>query len=124
MRLLRRRTTLTGDERRSIEKLTRERRDEPGLGWSRLRDFLEARDIDLAHAELAVLYPDDAHELTAVVVVSIDRMFEVEIEYPRDVRGSVAMDHGQIVSWEEDAAEIRRQNQPFVDVALDLLASE
>jgi hypothetical protein len=111
------------DESGSIEGLTKKLRDEPGLGWSRLRHFLEARDIDPAQAALAVLYPDDAYELTAVVVVSIDRMFEIEIEYPRGVRGSVAMDHGQIVSWEDDAATIRRENQPFVDIALDLLAS-
>jgi hypothetical protein len=34
------------------------------------------------------------------------------------------MDHGQVVSWEDDAAVIGAEEQPFVDLALELLASE
>jgi hypothetical protein len=34
------------------------------------------------------------------------------------------MDHGHVESWEDDAAVIGAEEQPFVDLALELLASE
>jgi hypothetical protein len=108
----------------SVARLTDQLRHDPGLGWSRLRDFLTARNIGPAKAAFAVLYPDDVRELLAVLVVSSDRMFEVGLEWPEGVRMGAAMDHALITEWEDDAALVRRENQPFVDIALDLLASE
>jgi hypothetical protein len=107
-----------------VARLTDQLRHDRGMGWSRLRDFLTERDIDPAKAALAVLYPDDVRQLLAVLVVSSDRMFEVELEWPEDVRMGAAMDHALITWWQDDAAMIKAQNQPFVDHALELLAAE
>ena len=118
------RFTSMGDERRSIERLTDQLRNDPGLSWGHLREFLTSRGVDPKRAAIAVLYPDDAFELTAVVVASSDRMFEIRIEYPRSVKPSAAMEHGEITEWEDDAAQVRRENQPFSDIALELLEAE
>jgi hypothetical protein len=113
------------DEHRRWVTETRSRlRDDPGLGWRSLREFLKARGIDPARAALAVLYPDDVRGLVAVIVVSIDRMFEVDIDYPEGIGLAEAMEHGEIVDWRDDAAAIRNENQQFVDMALELLRSD
>jgi hypothetical protein len=62
--------------------------------------------------------------LVAVIVVSIDRMFEVAIDYPEGIGLAEAMEHGEIVDWRDDAAAIRNENQQFVDMALELLRSD
>lgn len=61
------------------------RRADSRWGWRSLREFLKARGIDPSRAALAVLYPDDVRELVTVIVVSIDHMFEVEIDYPEGI---------------------------------------
>jgi hypothetical protein len=62
--------------------------------------------------------------LVAVIVVSIDRMFEVEIDDPEGIDLAEAMEHGEIVGWRDDAAAIRHENQRFVDVALEPVHAE
>lgn len=112
------------DDRRWVEEMTALLRGDPGLGWSRVRDFLTDRRVDPAQAALAILYPDDVRTLVAIVVVSADRMFALDIEYPKGVDDAAAMDHGQVVGWEDDVATIRRENQPFADIALQLLSPD
>jgi hypothetical protein len=60
-----------------------------------VREFLKVRGIDPSRAALAVLYPDDVRELVAVIVVSIDRMFEVDIDYPEGIGLAEVMEHGR-----------------------------
>jgi hypothetical protein len=100
------------------------RRADSRWGWRSLREFLKARGIDPSRAALAVLYPDDVRELVAVIVVSIDHMFEVEIDYPEESISPKPMEHGEIVGWRDDTPAIRHENQRFVDVALELLRSD
>ena len=108
--------------RQSIRDLTAGLRPGEGTGWSGLRETLLAQGTDPAQAAVAVIYPDDVTILVAVVVTA-DRMLRVDIDY-WGIDRSEAMDHGQLVSWEDDAAVIGAEEQPFVDLALELLASE
>ena len=88
-----------------------------------MRETLLSQGIDPAKAAVAVIYPDDVTILVAVVVTA-DRMLRVDIDYPVGIDRSEAMDHGQVASWEDDVAVIGAEEQPFVDLALELLASE
>ena len=95
-----------------------------GTGWASLRETLLSQGIEPSQAAVAVVYPDDVTLLMAVVVASSDRMLRAEIVYPEGTERSEGMDHGRVVSWEDDVALIRVEEQPFVDLALELLASE
>jgi len=108
--------------RQSIRDLTARLRTGEGTGWSGLRETLLSQGIDPAQAAVAVIYPDDVTILVAVVV-TVDRMLRVDIDY-LGIDPSEAMDHGHVESWEDDAAVIGAEEQPFVDLALELLASQ
>lgn len=95
------------DYRRSVSQLTAHLREDPALGWSRVRDFLTARGVDPAQAAVAILYPDDVRQLVAIVVAAPDRMFMLDIEYPEGVDRAAAMDHGEVIGWEDDAETIQ-----------------
>jgi hypothetical protein len=92
-------------------------------GWASLRETLQSQGVEPAQAAVAVIYPDDVTILEAVVVASADRMVRAEVDYPVATDHSEAMDHGHVVSWEDDSVVIRAEEQPFVDLALELLTS-
>jgi hypothetical protein len=113
-------TDYQAEYRQSARDLTARLRTGEGTGWAGLRETLLSQGIDPAQAAVAVIFPDDVTILVAVVVTA-DRMLRVDIDY-LGIDRSEAMDHGHVESWEDDVVVIGAD--PFVDLALELLASE
>jgi hypothetical protein len=100
--------------------LTDQLRNHPGAGWVRLREFLEGQGVDPSKAALAVLWREDVALLFAWVVVSPERMFEIELEYPQDLDESSAMEDSHVVAWNEDVERI--SGDDFIKGALQFLS--
>jgi hypothetical protein len=111
------------DEFRAAEGYTHRLRTSPEAGWDNLRQFLQENDIDPSRSALALLYRDDVATLVAIVVASPERMLEITLEYPPELKEEDAMNSAWVVEWHDHVERIVRENGKFVNAALKVLSA-
>ena len=103
------------EDRRYVEERTERLRYDPGMKWSALRVFLEDQGVDPERAVLATIYDDGGSE-TAVIVVSDERMFLLDIDHP--------FERGEIARSFDDVSLIRSWHEREVRIALEMIRQE